>query len=101
MIRSHYGLQIGKAVTMCYRVQFRFVSRRHLDKWWKLWVENLECIMDFEGIEAGKKKAALLAVGGPKLWEPFNTLDNVGETYDTTKAAITVHFVGTKNLMAE
>ena len=73
----------------------------NLDKWWKLWVENLECVMDFEGIEAGKKKAALLAVGGPKLRELFNTLDNVGETYDTTKAATTAHFVGTKNLTAE
>ena len=57
--------------------------------------------MDFEGIEAGKKKAALLAVGGPKLRKLFNTLDDVGETYDTAKAAITAHLVGTKNLMAE
>ena len=73
----------------------------NLDKRWKLWIENLECVMDFEGIEAGKKKAALLAVGGPKLRELFNTLGNVGETYDTAKAAITAHFVGTKNLTAE
>ena len=73
----------------------------NLDKWWKLWVENLECVMDFEGIEAGKKKAALLVVGGSKLWELFNTLDNVCETYDTAKAAITANFVVTKNLTVE
>ena len=73
----------------------------NLDKRWKLWVENLEFVMDFEGIEAGKKKASLLAVGGPKLQGLFNTLDNVGETYDTAKAAITAHFVGTKTLTAE
>ena len=73
----------------------------NLDKWWKLWVENLECVMDFEGIDAGRKKATFLAVGGLKLLKLFITLDNVGETYDTAKAAITAHFVGTKNLTAE
>ena len=68
---------------------------------WKLWLENLELVMDFEGITdpaegPSKKRAALLAVGGSALRELFATLTVVDAKYSTGTAALTAHFTAKK-----
>eukprot|EP00795_Rhopilema_esculentum_P004069 gene4069-20248_t len=73
---------------------------------WKLWLENLELVMDFEGITdaaegPSKRRAALLAVGGSELRELFATLTVADAKYSTTTAALTAHFTVKKNLAAE
>ena len=55
----------------------------------KLRLENLEMVMDFEGItdpEEGpsKKRAALLPLGGSALCELFATLTVVDAKYSTS-----------------
>ncbi|XP_065067008.1 uncharacterized protein K02A2.6-like [Rhopilema esculentum] len=73
---------------------------------WKLWLENLELVMDFEGITdaaegPSKRRAALLAVGGSELRELFATLTVADAKYSTATAALTAHFTAKKNLAAE
>ena len=73
---------------------------------WKQWLENLELVMDFEGITdpaegPSKKRAALLALGGAALRELFATLTVADTQYSTAKAVLTTHFTAKKNLTAE
>ena len=73
---------------------------------WKQWLENLELVIDFEGITdpaegPSKKRAALLAVGGAAIRELFATLTVADTQYSTAKAALTAHFTAKKNLTAE
>ena len=58
-----------------------------------MWIENLEYCCIFKGLTASttadqqvtevKKNAALLALGNHDFWEPYNTLESDGTTYNT------------------
>lgn len=70
---------------------------KNVDRRWKEWLENLELVLDFEGVTdpaegASKRRAALLTVGGQTLREIFSTLTVEGDTYKAAKDALTAHF---------
>ena len=63
------------------------VAGSNQERRWKLWLENLELVMDFEGItdpEEGpsKKRAALLAVGGIVGIAPLGRVERLACTHD-------------------
>ena len=73
---------------------------------WQQWLENFECCLTFEGVTdpdggASKRRAALLAIGGQKLRELFNTLTPATASYEDAKTALNQHFTSKKNLTAE
>ena len=73
------------------------------EKCWKAWLDNFEICTEFEGIvDEKKRRAALLAVGGPKLRELHSTLEEEeAKTYTTVKQVFNDYFKGKKNLTAE
>ena len=70
-----------------------FGDTQNVSKQWILWLENLECCLDFEGVKEetaeegsdavspSRKRATRLATGGQKLREIFKTLTPADDSY--------------------
>ena len=84
-----------------------FGDVNNIAKQWELWIENFQFCMEFEEIKeeaqdtTSRKRAALLAIGGPKLREIFKTLQPADNSYAAAKTALDEHFAPHKNLTAE
>ena len=79
---------------------------QNIDRRWREWIENLELVLDFEGITDpatgnSRRKAAMLTVGGTELREIFETLTLEDGTYKAAKTALTNHFTTKKNITAQ
>ena len=97
------GATLAQLKQVCKEFEVRECQLENKEKRWKVWLENFECCLEFEGIEEDKKKrAALLAVAGASLRELFRTLEEEEpHTYATATKALGEHFEGKKNLTAE
>ena len=82
---------------------FEFENSSNQEKNWSSWLENFEICTEFEGIvDEKKRRAALLAVAGPKLRELHSTLEEESAlNYTTLKKVLSEYFKGKKNLTAE
>ena len=84
-----------------------FGDVNNIAKQWELWSENFQFCMEFEEIKeeehatTSRKRAAMLAIGGPKLREIFKTLNPADNSYTAAKTALDEHFAPHKNLTAE
>ena len=90
-----------------------FGETQNISKQWILWPENFECCLGSEGVKEetaeegsdavppSRKRATLLAVGGQKLREIFETLTLADDVYQTAKECLNEYFKPQKNLAAE
>ena len=68
---------------------------------------NFQFCLEFEEIKeetdapTSRKRAAMLAIGGPKLRELFKTLNPEDHSYRAAKEVLDEHFAPQKNLTAE
>ena len=95
-----------KACIMEFNPDIQQDAGSNQERRWKLWLENFELVMDFEGVTdpaegPSKNRAALLAVGGSALWELFATLTVADAKYSTATAALNAHFSAKEILAGE
>ena len=91
--------------------EFKPGEQGNIAKQWDMWVTNFDCCLEFEEIKdefkdengktISKKRAALLAIGGPQLREIFATLKCDKGTYDEAKKVLTEYYTPKRNLTAE
>ena len=73
------------------------VAKRYND-----WLENFEACADFEDVPEGKRRPALMALGGERFRQLCKTLEiTATDTYVQVKAKLNTHFTPKKNTTAE
>ena len=91
--------------------EFKPGEQGNIAKQWDIWLTNFDCCLECEEIKdqfkddngqiISKKRALLLAIGGPQLREIFATLKVDDGTYDEAKRVLTEYYTPKRNLTAE
>ena len=77
-------------------------SGGNLDRRWKLYREEVEIFLTASGItNDNQKRAVLLHVSGKQVRDIFNTLSDVGTTYQEACERLVEYFLPKKNIIYE